>query len=113
MRLNQDFSTRSQKWRRFPEEAAVDVDAVVVAAEVVVALKTPAQLRTLAVNVGSPEPSIRICLLESGQGARYISNTGKMHIFVQNHLLARGRMSTPLNLPNETGTSSRKLTTDC
>ena len=84
----------------------VDVATAVVGVEA----ETPAQdLQHLQASQHLQDirgPSILISLLEIGQDVLCISDTEGVHTFVQNQLLALGRIFSHQDLKNETWTSS-------
>ena len=82
------------------ETAGIGVAAEEVAARPKIKIKT----KPLGEVPSTKEPNTRTCQPESGPGARYISNTGKMLIFVLNQQVVLGRMY--LDREIETVTSS-------
>ena len=93
----------------------VETEATVVTVEVVVDEAAPetqevrvktTRMVSSSQKVATRAPNIQIFPLESGQAARTISATGKVHFSVPNPPPVPGKISTLSGLINETGTSS-------
>ena len=81
-------------------EIAVGEETVVVAAAVVLRRRPAKMARIrprLQASLGTRAPSIQICLLESGRGARCIISGGSQLSSVLSRPHVRGRMCTPLS----------------
>ena len=84
----------------------VAIIGAVEGAETTVVAETPVVVKVKVRGPNTRELSTLTFPLETGTGAPCISASGKMHTSVQSPPPAPGRMFSPRDLQNETGTSS-------